>query len=85
MDRAVTKTGKNSQGDITSLCNDGAGWSPRETADAISDIESGIHAYYVPWTTGRTDIHVAVGPNGKYLRTDRDGTPRNNLDELPDC
>ena len=73
------------EGDITSLCNDGASWSPRSKSGAISDIESGTHSYYVPWTSGRTDIHVVNGPSGKYLRTNRDGSTGNNLDELPDC
>lgn len=84
-DRAVRKTGKNSQGDITSLCNDGDFWSPRSKLDAIDDIERGIHTYYVPWTNGRTEIRVVQGSNGKYLRTDRDQITRNNLDDLPDC
>ena len=84
-DRVVRKTGKNSQGDITSLCNDGDFWSPRSKLDAIDDIERGIHTYYVPWTSGRTEIRVVQGSNGKYLRTDRDQTTRNNLDDLPDC
>ena len=30
-------------------------------------------------------IHVVNGPRGKYLRTDRDSTVKNNLDDLPDC
>lgn len=84
-DRAVNKTGKNNQGDITSLCNEGAFWSPRRKADAISDIESGTNTYHVPWTSGRTEIRVVNGPTGKYLRTDRDSTAKNNLDDLPDC
>jgi hypothetical protein len=55
-------------------------------ADAIQDIESGVHGYYVPWPDGvRTEIRVVNGPNGKYLRTDKDNTTRNNLDDLPDC
>lgn len=84
-DRAVRQTGKDKNGDITSLCDPGATWSPRSKAEAISDIESGLHTYYVPWTTGRTEIQVVISPNGKYLRTDRDTTTRNNLDDLPDC
>lgn len=84
--RYVHKTGKNSQGDITKLCNDGQPWSPRQKADAISDIESGLHEYWVPWAQGpETRIRVVNGPTGKYLRTDRDSTQRNNLDDLPDC
>ncbi len=85
-DRAVRKTGKNKDGDITRLCNDGDWWSPRSKADAIADIESGAHTYYVPWTSGRTEIRVVNDSvKGKYLRTDRDNTTRNNLDDLPDC
>lgn len=84
-DMAVSKTGKNPDGDITSLCNDSAYWSPRSKSDAIRDIESGAHTYHVPWPEGRTEIRVVNGQNGKYLRTDRDNTTRNNLDDLPDC
>lgn len=84
-DRAVYKTGKNDEGDILSLCQDGEAWSPRYKADAIADIESSAHSYYVPWKSGRTEIHVAKGQSGKYLRTDRDDTERNNLDDLADC
>lgn len=84
-DRAVTKTGKDRDGDITKLCYPAASWSPRSKQDAIYDIESRTHTYYVPWPEGRTEIRVVRGPSGKYLRTDRDNTTRNNLDDLPDC
>lgn len=84
--RAVTQSGKDDQGDITALCNPSEWWSPRQKDDAISDIELKTHSYYVPWSDGtKTDIHVANGPTGKYLRTDKDSTTRNNLDDLPDC
>ncbi|MCA1712796.1 MAG: DUF3892 domain-containing protein [Actinobacteria bacterium] len=81
----MRKTGKNTRGDITSVCDDGTAWSPRTAAGVIQDVESGLHTYYVPWTTGRTEIRVVQGATGKYLRTDRDATTRNNLDDLPDC
>lgn len=84
-DRAVLKTGKDNDGDITRLCSSGQYWSPRSKADVIRDIESGTHTYYVPWKSGRTEISVVNGPNGKYLRTDRDDTSKNNLNDLPDC
>ncbi|MGU3423014.1 MULTISPECIES: DUF3892 domain-containing protein [Methylobacterium] len=84
-DRAVRKTRKDAQGDITALCDDGEVWSPRDKQSAIYDIENGVHTYYVPWTSGRTEIRVVHGQHGKYLRTDRDQTTRNNLDDLPDC
>lgn len=84
-DRAVRQTRKDRNGDILAVCDPGESWSPRGKDDVIKDIENGVHIYYVPWVTGRTEIHVANGPTGKYLRTDRDGTPGNNLDDLPDC
>ena len=84
-DRDVTRTGKDVDGDITKLCNPERSWSPRSKKDAIHDIESGDHTYYVPWTSGRTKIKVVDGPSGKYLRTDSDGTSKNNLDDLPNC
>ena len=83
--RAVRKTGKASDGDITRLCDDGAGWSPVAKSQAIRDIESGAHSYYVPWQSGNTEIRVVNGPTGKYLRTDRDNTTKNNLLDLADC
>jgi hypothetical protein len=84
--RYVTKTGKDRDGDITKLCQPDQAWSPRLKADAISDIESGTHEYWVNWTHyPETKIRVVNGANGKYLRTDRDSTSRNNLDDLPDC
>ncbi len=84
--RPVTRTRKDDDGDITALCNPAQWWSPRFKWDAIRDIESGSHSYYVPWNDGQnTPIRVVNGPKGKYLRTDRDSTPRNNLDDLPDC
>jgi len=84
--RYVTRTGKDRDGDITRLCQPGAPWSPREKAGAISDIELGLHEYWVNWTNSpETKIRVVNGQNGKYLRTDRDSTSRNNLDDLPDC
>jgi hypothetical protein len=84
-DRAVYRTRKDIYGDILALCNPEEFWSPRSKEEAIRDIEQGIHTYYVPWTDGRTEIRVVRGQSGKYLRTDRDNTVRNNLDDLPDC
>lgn len=85
-DRPVTRTRKDRDGDILALCNPQESWSPRKKNDAIRDIESRAHRYYVPWDDGRsTWIQVVNGPTGKYLRTDRDETSRNNLDDLRDC
>lgn len=84
--RYVNKTGKDSDGDITRLCNSGQTWSPRSKADAIGDIDNDIHEYWVNWSNSpETMIRVVNGTSGKYLRTDRDDTSRNNLDDLPNC
>ena len=84
--RYVNKSGKDKDGDITKLCNSAADWSPRHKADAIRDIEYGAHSYWVSWTDGQeTETKVVNGSTGKHLRTLRDGSTRNNLDDLPDC
>ena len=82
--RAVTHTQKDQHGNITGLGNPGQDWSVRPSADAIRDINNGTHSYYVPWTSGSTWIEIVQGPYGPYLRTDRDNTIKNNLDDLPD-
>ena len=85
-DRQVTRSRKDRDGDITALCNPSTAWSPRRKSDAIADIESRTHTYFVRWSDGiRTEIRVVNGPRSKYLRTDKDNTSRNNLDDLPDC
>ena len=84
-DRQVTCSGKDSDGDITSIGNSGEYWSPRNKKDAIIDIESGAHTYYIQSSSGRVDIHVVDGTSGKYLRADPDESSENNLDNLPDC
>ncbi len=81
-DRRVRQTGKDSDGDITSLCNTGEAWSPRSKADAVNDIRSGTHDYFVDEAGFRTNVNVTVDGD---LRTTADRTSRNNLDNLPDC
>jgi hypothetical protein len=84
-DRRVTRTGKGEGGVITKLCNPGQYWSPRHKSDAINDIERGWHTYYVNVGSSRVNVHVVSKNGDKYLRTDRDGRGKNNLEELPDC
>ena len=83
--RQVTHSGKDKDGDITKLCNPGANWSPRKKADVINDIEKREHKYFVLVALREVEILVVKGPTGKYLRTSRDNTSPNNLDNLPDC
>lgn len=84
-DRQVTCSGKDGDGDITSIGKSGEYWSPRSKAGAISDIESGVHSYYIQTSAGRVDIYVINGQSGKYLRAGPDDSSVNNLDNLPDC
>lgn len=81
-DRRVRKTGKDDDGDITSLCNTGEWWSPRTKADAVSDIRNNINAYYVEEAGYRSDVIVT---SDGHLKTLADATSANNLDNLPDC
>ena len=83
MARRVTRTGKDSDGDITALCG---AWGRTSKADAIREIEIRLYAYYVQDGYGRTaDVHVVNGPTGKYLRTDPNSSCADNLDNLPNC
>lgn len=85
-DRQVTRSGKDRDGDITALCHSGAFWSPRKKWDAIHDIETRTHSYYVQQPgTRRVEVKVVQGATGKYLRTTADPSDANNLDNLPDC
>lgn len=82
-DRKVTGTGKDGDGDITSMCG---AWGEISRATAINEIDRGLHRYYVAGKGGtQVDVNVVNGPTGKYLRTDPDGSVVDNLDELPDC
>jgi hypothetical protein len=78
-DRRVRQSGKNDEGDITSLCNTGEWWSPRAKRDAISDIENGTHRYFVHEVEPPVWVRVIQTSTGKHLRTDADRTSRNNL------
>ena len=81
--RRVTQTGKDTYGDITALCGP---WGRASKAEAIRDIESGWHNYYVQDHLGRqAGVHVVNGPTGKYLRTDPNAACSDNLDNLPNC
>lgn len=85
IERKVTKSQKDKDGDITALCNSGQPWSPRFKKDAISDIDSKICNYYVETEGKKVEVIVVNEAGKKYLRTSPDKTKKNNLDDLPDC
>lgn len=81
--RRVTRTGKDSDGDITALCGS---WGKVTKAVAIREIESNRRSYYVQDRQGRrASVIVVKGSTGKYLRTDPNSSCSDNLDNLPDC
>ena len=83
IDRNVTHSKKEPPGEIAALGNPTTTWSPRSKADVIRDIESGSYRYLVRWPEKETVVRVVNGATGKYLRSDRDETTRNNLLDLP--
>ncbi len=82
--RVVKQTKKDSDGDITALCNGAESWSPRSKAGAIADINAGIIEYRVKNSNGPI-VRVVHGSTGNYLRSDPDKTTSDNLDNLPNC
>ena len=81
--RRVTRTGKDSDGDITALCGH---WGKVSKSVAIREIESNRRSYYVQDQRGRRALVIVVnGPTGKYLRTDPNSSCSDNLDNLPNC
>lgn len=67
---------------ITHLGGTGWRWTSQ---DVITMIKDGIHTFYTLVNGKKAIIKVIPGPNGKYLRTEADGTLNDNLLELPEC
>lgn len=82
MDRRVTGSEKNREGDITGLCGD---WGEVDKATAVRHIENKTHRYFVREQTPEVDVRVVTEGSTKYLRTTADSSSKNNLDNLPDC
>jgi len=62
----------------------GAGWYHSED-EAISNIERGIHSYYVNVGGRVVAVTVATHHGRKYLKTVEDGYSPDNLLALPEC
>jgi len=82
VERRIERTEKDSEGDILGVCfSDGDGKLYYTSKDeAIADIDSGKHRYYVEVDGKRVDVHTK-----HYLTTDPDPSKPNNLDNLPGC
>lgn len=66
----------------------GSAWSTVARAAVVAEIEAGTR--YCTWVklgSGKyvegSEVHVIRVNGGKYLRTDRNGIARDNLDSLP--
>jgi hypothetical protein len=57
----------------------------REIDKAISDIEKGINEFYVKVDDEEVDVIVRTRNGVKYITTEADGFPPNNLLNLPAC
>ena len=81
MDRRVTATKKDRNGNIVALCNVGQSWSPRHKKDVLMDIRAGRKSYYVQQAPQRSYVHASKGS----LETKADAASLNHLDKLPTC
>ncbi len=79
--RAVTYVLKD-RGRIAGL---GGNWGTTTESEAIADIELGRHIYIAVSGDCESKVEVVNGETRKYLRTNRDRTPKDNLDWLPAC
>jgi hypothetical protein len=90
--REVRCATKDKDGDILSV---GGSWGIISKEEAIRHIESNAYKYYVIVSGQKVWVHVVEGESrgwllaklipGKYLRTNKDSTQKNNLDDLPNC
>lgn len=79
MDRRVRTVKRDKRGNIVALCNPGAAWSPRRKAEVIRDILENKTSYYVQERERRSYVRVL---DGETLRTTRDATSVNSLENL---
>jgi len=84
-ERKITKTRKGYDGDILALCNPDESWSPRFKNDAIRDIESNLHNYFVEVNKDRFNILIEIKRGTKRLITDKQKLLTNKLEQLKDC
>lgn len=84
IDRRVTHSRKNSDGDITHIANPSS-WGTVSKADAIKHIDGNDYRYFVNEAGYESDVHVYTQNGVKHIKTYADATSKNNLDNLPDC
>lgn len=55
-------------------------WGIVTKDEAITQIVTRTHEYKVQWQDNISDIKVIINGYNQYLRTDKDGSARNNLE-----
>ncbi|MFG1486108.1 DUF3892 domain-containing protein [Halobacteriovorax sp. RZ-2] len=83
--REIKKVKKDSNDNILGVCNLGSDWSPRKSSEVISDINLGLHSYFVNVGGNKVDVLVKSNGGSEYLTTAPDNYSSNNLDNLPPC
>ncbi len=68
--RLVLRANTNSDGEIIALSNETEFWSPVRKAEAILEIETGMHTYFVIENNKRKNIVVTNDFNSKQLQVD---------------
>jgi hypothetical protein len=84
-DVQVTCTNKTNRYDHESITELGGFNWRRSKADAAYLIDNRINRFFTQAGPYRAWLHTKVGRNGKYVQTERDPTPENNLLNLRDC
>lgn len=81
-ERRVEGIRKDDNGNIDAICGS---WGLSSVPDAVREIESGTHSYYVEEAGVRTPVEVASGDEGERLRTIEDPASDNHLQNLAGC
>ena len=81
MDRKVTATKRDPNGNLIALCNAAESWSPRRKEDVIKDIVLNRRSYYVEQLPRRVYVRVV---SGRSLQTTADSSSKNSLENLPE-
>lgn len=84
-DRRIRCVTKNENGTLAAVGHSGEWWSPKPVADVVSDIDLGLHTYYVEETGVRTRVQTKGTAPNKYIETTADRTDKNNLLNLGKC
>jgi hypothetical protein len=64
----------------------GGAWGRHSEAQAIANIDAGVHTYYTTGGGLTANVKVVKHSSGKrFLQTDADTTTKDNLLSLPQC